>query len=70
MGETRRVGVAVDFSACSRKAVKWAIETLTRKGDHLILITVRPDANYESGEMQLWEATGSRTSPISTLLAS
>ncbi|KAL8484701.1 hypothetical protein ACS0TY_027119 [Phlomoides rotata] len=42
MAETRRVGVAVDFSPCSRKAVKWAIDMLTRKGDHLILITVRP----------------------------
>ncbi|KAL8481215.1 hypothetical protein ACS0TY_027659 [Phlomoides rotata] len=65
MAETRRVGVAVDFSPCSRKAVKWAIDMLTRKGDHLILITVRPGKNYESGEMQLWEATGSPLIPLS-----
>lgn len=56
----RFVGVAVDFSACSKKALKWAIDNILRKGDHLILVTVRPEGHYEEGEMQLWEATGSR----------
>ncbi|OWM71107.1 hypothetical protein CDL15_Pgr011234 [Punica granatum] len=60
MDAERRVGVAVDFSACSRKALKWAVDNVARRGDHLILITVRPEGNYESGEMQLWETTGSR----------
>lgn len=58
----RRIGVAVDFSACSRKALKWAVDNVARAGDHLILITVRPEGNYEEGEVQLWEATGSRNS--------
>ena len=58
--EGRRVGVAVDFSPCSRKALKWAMDNLLRKGDHLILITVRHEGDYESGEVQLWEDTGSR----------
>ena len=58
----RRVGVAVDFSACSRKALEWAADNVVRDGDHLILVTVRPEGNYEDGEMQLWGATGSRTS--------
>lgn len=57
----RRVAVAVDFSPCSRKAIKWAVDNVVREGDHLILITVRPEGNYEEGEAQLWEATGSRT---------
>lgn len=64
MADCRRVGVAVDFSPCSRKALEWAVDNLARKGDHLILVTVRPDGNYESGEMQLWEATGSRMSSV------
>ncbi|PKI78272.1 universal stress protein PHOS32 [Punica granatum] len=65
MDAERRVGVAVDFSACSRKALKWAVDNVARRGDHLILITVRPEGNYESGEMQLWETTGSPFIPLS-----
>lgn len=52
--------MAVDFSACSKKALKWAIDNILRKGDHLILVTVRPEGHYEEGETQLWEVTGSR----------
>ncbi|XP_074281559.1 universal stress protein PHOS32 [Silene latifolia] len=59
----KRVGVAVDFSQCSKKALRWAIDNLLKKGDHLILITVRSEHNYESGEMQLWETTGSPLIP-------
>nr|XP_009630215.1 universal stress protein PHOS32 isoform X2 [Nicotiana tomentosiformis] len=63
----RFVGVAVDFSACSKKALKWAIDNILRKGDHLILVTVRPEGHYEEGETQLWEATGSPLIPLSEL---
>ncbi|MCD7456651.1 hypothetical protein HAX54_032559 [Datura stramonium] len=66
-GADRFVGVAVDFSACSKKALKWAIDNIVRKGDHLILVTVRPEGHYEEGEMQLWEATGSPLIPLSEL---
>ncbi|XP_051130093.1 universal stress protein PHOS32 [Andrographis paniculata] len=65
MADCRRVGVAVDFSPCSRKALKWAVDNLVRTGDHLILVTVRHEGYYESGEMQLWEATGSPLIPLS-----
>ena len=57
----RRIGVAVDFSECSKKALNWAIENVARDGDYLILITVAHDMHYEDGEMQLWETVGSRT---------
>ncbi|KAL3617237.1 hypothetical protein CASFOL_004977 [Castilleja foliolosa] len=67
MVDGKRVGVAVDFSPCSRKALRWAIDNLLRSGDHLILITVRPDVGYESGEMQLWETTGSPLIPLTDL---
>ncbi|XP_075085633.1 universal stress protein PHOS32 [Nicotiana tabacum] len=63
----RFVGVAVDFSACSKKALKWAIDNILRKGDHLILVTVRPEGHYEEGETQLWEVTGSPLIPLSEL---
>lgn len=61
----RRVGVAMDFSACSKEALRWGVGNLCRKGDHLILITVLPEECYEQGEMQLWEATGSPLIPLS-----
>lgn len=59
MGD-RRLGVAVDFSPCSKKALKWAVDNIIRDGDYLILVTVQPEGFYEQNEMQLWEATGSR----------
>lgn len=61
MEVNRRVGVAVDFSACSKKALKWALDNVVRDGDHLIILSVLPEGHYEEGEMQLWETTGSRT---------
>ena len=61
----RRVGVAVDFSACSKKALKWAVDNVVRKGDHFILVAVLPEGKYEEGEMQLWQTTGSPLIPLS-----
>jgi nucleotide-binding universal stress UspA family protein len=49
----RRVAVAVDFSDCSKKALRWAVDNVVRDGDYLILLTVQPSGNYEEGEMQL-----------------
>jgi len=64
MDAERRIGVAVDFSSCSRAALKWAVDNVARKGDHLILIIVRPEGVYEHGEMQLWGVTGSPLIPL------
>ncbi|CAN7011186.1 hypothetical protein IGI04_011983 [Brassica rapa subsp. trilocularis] len=61
----RKIGVAVDFSECSKKALNWAIDNVVRDGDHLILITVAHDMHYEEGEMQLWETVGSPLIPLS-----
>lgn len=60
MEDYRRVGVAIDFSPCSRKALEWTVNNIVRKGDHLILVTVLREGHYEEGEAQLWQATGSR----------
>ncbi|KAH7573480.1 hypothetical protein ACOSP7_007175 [Xanthoceras sorbifolium] len=64
MEAERRVGVAVDFSACSKKALRWAVDNVVRDGDHLILITVQPEGNYEQGDLQLWAVTGSPLIPL------
>ncbi|VVA97936.1 unnamed protein product [Arabis nemorensis] len=61
----RRIGVAVDFSDCSKKALSWAFDNVVRDGDHLILITVCHEMHYEEGEMQLWETVGSPLIPLS-----
>ncbi|XP_077217642.1 universal stress protein PHOS34-like [Tasmannia lanceolata] len=61
----RVIGVAVDFSACSKKALRWAVENVVHSGDHLILVNVQSEGLYEEGEMQLWEATGSPLIPLS-----
>ncbi|XP_058212648.1 universal stress protein PHOS32-like [Rhododendron vialii] len=63
----RRVGVAVDFSPCSREALKWAVDNVVRQGDYLVLVTAQPEGNYEQGEMQLWGTTGSPLIPLTEL---
>ncbi|EEC78561.1 hypothetical protein OsI_18538 [Oryza sativa Indica Group] len=61
----RWVGAAVDFSEGSRGALRWAADNLLRAGDHLILLHVLKDPDYEQGETLLWEATGSPLIPLS-----
>ncbi|XP_074340988.1 universal stress protein PHOS32-like isoform X2 [Apium graveolens] len=67
MEAERRVGVAIDFSECSNKALRWAVDNVGRKGDHLILVYIQPEVYYEEGEMQLWETTGSPLIPAKDL---
>ncbi|KAM1056436.1 hypothetical protein ACFX13_030583 [Malus domestica] len=55
----RRVGVAVDLSPGSRSTLKWAVENVVWKGDHLILVVVQPEENYEQEEMQICGVIGS-----------
>jgi hypothetical protein len=56
----RNIGVAVDFSSCSKAALRWASNNLTRNGDQLILIHVNNSSQNEQGAMHLWEQSGSR----------
>ncbi|PKA54951.1 Universal stress protein A-like protein [Apostasia shenzhenica] len=67
MAGDRRVGVAMDFSPCSRAALQWAADNVVREGDHLIIVNVQKEVFYEGGEMQLWEATGSPLIPLSEI---
>eukprot|EP00252_Welwitschia_mirabilis_P013285 TRINITY_DN29282_c0_g1_i1.p1 TRINITY_DN29282_c0_g1~~TRINITY_DN29282_c0_g1_i1.p1 ORF type:complete len:164 (-),score=29.26 TRINITY_DN29282_c0_g1_i1:260-751(-) len=63
MSSYRRVGVAIDFSDCSRNALKWAVDNLVRHGDYLIVVTVRGKMD-EDGFAQLWEDSGSPLIPL------
>jgi len=55
----RRIGVAMDFSPSSKKALRWAADNLVRKGDTLVLLHVRHHGRVESKNV-LWSHTGSR----------
>ncbi|XP_059646607.1 universal stress protein PHOS34 [Cornus florida] len=63
-GEDRRVGVAIDFSPCSKKALKWAVDNIVRTGDYLILVIARPEGDPDDGEMLLWKTTGTPLIPL------
>lgn len=59
-GAGRNIGVAVDFSSCSKNALRWAAANLAAPGDRLILIHVKTSYQYEQGVAHLWEHDGSR----------
>ncbi|NP_001148736.1 uncharacterized LOC100282352 [Zea mays] len=61
----RWVGLATDFSQGSREALQWAATNLLRAGDHLLLLHVIKEPDYEQSEAILWESTGSPLIPLS-----
>jgi len=63
----RKVGVALDFSATSKHALKWALENLADKGDHVVVIHVHNSKPAETGQSQLWEKSGSPLVPLTEL---
>lgn len=60
----RNIGVAVDFSSCSKAALRWASTNLTGNGDQLILIHVNNSYQNEQGVVHLWEQSGSPLIPL------
>ncbi|KAG7016574.1 Universal stress protein A-like protein [Cucurbita argyrosperma subsp. argyrosperma] len=59
----RRVGVAMDYSATSKSALKWAAHNLLTHGDQLILIHVEPP-NSDTPRKLLFQDTGSPLIPL------
>ncbi|KAF8726009.1 hypothetical protein HU200_020593 [Digitaria exilis] len=64
MAAGRNIGVAVDFSPCSKNALRWAAANLASPGDRLILIQVKASYQYEQGVAHLWERDGSPLIPM------
>lgn len=65
----RNVGVAVDFSPCSKAALRWASTNLVRSGDRLVLVYVNTNYQIEQGVIHLWEQNGSRALVLSVRLS-
>ncbi|KQK10578.1 hypothetical protein BRADI_2g55000v3 [Brachypodium distachyon] len=65
MGE-RRIGVAMDFSASSKKALRWAAHNFLRKGDILVLLHIEHRGRDEAKHV-LWSQSGSPLIPLEEL---
>uniref|UniRef100_J3M4D0 UspA domain-containing protein n=2 Tax=Oryza brachyantha TaxID=4533 RepID=J3M4D0_ORYBR len=63
-GGGRNIGVAMDFSECSKAALRWAAANLARAGDRLVLVHVKASFQYEQGVAHLWEQQGSPMIPL------
>lgn len=55
----RRIGVAMDYSDSSKKALDWAIANLLRHGDTLVVVHVLHHGGEET-KHTLWAKSGSR----------
>lgn len=62
MGKARTIGVAMDYSATSKLALRWAVDNLINGGDRIILINVQP-SKADHTRKELFEDTGSRWCP-------
>uniref|UniRef100_A0A0E0DSB7 UspA domain-containing protein n=1 Tax=Oryza meridionalis TaxID=40149 RepID=A0A0E0DSB7_9ORYZ len=62
--DERRIGVAMDYSASSKRALDWAIANLLRRGDHLVVLHVLHHGG-EAAKHALWGKSGSPLIPLS-----
>lgn len=60
MSPDRKIGVALDYSAGSKYALKWAVENLLHAGDQLIVLVVHKEHTPNDNHHQLFGRYGSR----------
>ena len=63
----RRIGVAMDYSDSSKKALAWAVDNLLRHGDTLVVLHVLHHGGEET-KHALWAKSGSRKHPFAEIL--
>jgi nucleotide-binding universal stress UspA family protein len=64
MSTERFIGVALDYSASSKYALKWVVDNLVREGDQLIVVIVHKDYSPNDGQYQLFGKYGSPLIPL------
>jgi nucleotide-binding universal stress UspA family protein len=60
MSGAKKIGVAMDFSKTSKKALDWAIDNLLKNGDTLVVIHVMPSKLVDESKHSIWLQSGSR----------
>lgn len=60
MSGAKKIGVAMDFSKTSKKALDWTIDNLLKKGDTLVVIHVMSSKHVDESKHSSWIKTGSR----------
>ncbi|CAN1164922.1 hypothetical protein LINPERPRIM_LOCUS33464 [Linum perenne] len=63
MGKDKTIGVAMDFSASSKNALKWTLDNLADKGDTIYIIHVNSH-DVPEGKNELWATNGSPLIPL------
>ncbi|GAA0176364.1 hypothetical protein LIER_29370 [Lithospermum erythrorhizon] len=61
--KARSVGIGMDYSPTSKKALKWAIDNLIEDGDRIIIVHV-VSPKVDTSHKQLFEDTGSPLIPL------
>jgi hypothetical protein len=60
MSPDRKIGLALDYSASSKYALKWAVDNLLREGDQLVILVVHKEFSPDDPQYQLFGKYGSR----------
>ncbi|KAG0589180.1 hypothetical protein KC19_1G001700 [Ceratodon purpureus] len=64
MNPDRKIGLALDYSASSKYALKWAVDNILREGDQLVVLVVHKEFSPDDGQYQLFGKYGSPLIPL------